>query len=154
VKYEKEYHLQTAVYLSLVHESPHGHVAGRAGTERNVLWPSDGNTDVVPGHGRRRDEGIQGNLMNTLRAIFEAIKALFVWWEKVAPTWDQSRQSKISELKSREAYWNGELAAAQLLRDDHIHNMRPCPDGVRDRIAKCVKEIGHCRDEIRALGGQ
>jgi hypothetical protein len=92
--------------------------------------------------------------MNTLRAIFEAIKALFVWWEKVAPTWDENRQSKISELKSRKAYWYDELAAAQLLRDSHIHTMRPCPDGVRDRIAKCVQEIDRCGDKLRALGSE
>jgi hypothetical protein len=92
--------------------------------------------------------------MNTLRAIFEAIKAFFTWFEKATPTWDQDRQDKIVELKNRKAYWTNELETAQRERDYYIRNFLPTPVRLRNRIDKCVEEIVRCGDKLRALGSE
>lgn len=92
--------------------------------------------------------------MGTLKAIFEAIAAVFVYLVKAWPTWSESRQTKIDKLRSQRNDLVERLGKAQRCRDGYVAVLEPCPDWLCDQISELTAAIRRCDDELRALEGR
>jgi len=89
--------------------------------------------------------------MGTLKAIFEAIAAVFAYLLKAWPTWSENQSTKAQKLRSQRNDLVERLGKAQRCRDGYIALLEPCPDWLCDQISELTAAIRRCDAELDAL---